>query len=107
MPQQVSESRPNSFTLKCRDCKNTIYLQKGEGGRWRAYEPSYNATETDQWNRHRCPDALQDAEIMNLITPAGSKPADLIPRISRLIENLQSFIEQAESRARQTENPAA
>jgi hypothetical protein len=98
MPQRVSESKPNGFTMQCRNCKNTIYLQSGQGGRWRAYEPNYDATEMDQWNRHRCPDALQDAEIMNLIAPPGSKPADLIPRIYRLIEDLQSFIEQAESR---------
>jgi hypothetical protein len=97
MPPFVSESKPNGFTMQCRQCKNRIYLH-GQGGRWRAYEPHSDTTEMDQWNRHRCPDALQDAEIMNLIAPPGSKPADLIPRISRLIEDLQSFIKQAESR---------
>jgi hypothetical protein len=98
MSAWMSESKPNGFTMQCRNCRNTIYLHSGQGGRWRAYEPSDDATEMDQWNRHRCPDALQDAEIMNLIAPPGSKPADLIPRISRLIEDLQSFIKQAESR---------
>ncbi|MGH7460982.1 MAG: hypothetical protein ACREMA_08130, partial [Longimicrobiales bacterium] len=97
MPQQVSESKPNGFTMQCRHCDNTIYLHSGAGGRWRAYEPNYGKTELDEWNRHRCAAALQDAEIMNLVAPPGSKPADLIPRITRLIQDFQSFVTQAEA----------
>ncbi|MGH7470139.1 MAG: hypothetical protein ACRENP_19510 [Longimicrobiales bacterium] len=101
MPDRVSESKPNGFTMQCRHCGNAIYLHSGTGGRWRAYEPSNGNAEMDEWNRHRCAAALQDAEIMNLVAPAGSKPADLIPRITRLIQDFQSFIKQAEARSLQ------
>jgi hypothetical protein len=96
MNKQVSESKPNGFTMHCRHCESEIYLHSGAGGRWRAYEPGNAAV--DEWKRHRCAAALQDAEIMSLVAPAGSKPADLIPRITRLIQDFQSFIKQAEAR---------
>ena len=104
MPERVSESKPNGFTMKCRACDNPIYLHSGMGGRWRAYEPARANAEPDEWNRHRCTAALQDAEIMNLVAPAGSKPVDLVPRMHLLVRDLQSFIKQAE--ARETEQAA-
>jgi len=35
----TSESKPNGFTKKCRDCGKLIYLHRGSSDRWRAFEP--------------------------------------------------------------------
>ena len=97
MIKQASAYRPIGFTMQCRHCDGPIYLYGGTGGRWRAYEPPGDA-ELDEWNRHRCAAALQDAEILSIVAPASTKPADLIPRISRLVHDFQGIIQQVESR---------
>jgi hypothetical protein len=97
MSPQASVSKPNGFVKPCRDCESMIYLHRGPSGPWRAYEPAINE-DADEWNRHRCTAALQDAEILSIIAPPGSKPQDLIPKIRRLIQDLQGFSEQAERR---------
>jgi hypothetical protein len=97
MSKKVEDSKPNGYTKRCRDCEKDIYLHRGPTGPWRAYEPAADPTGLEgEWVRHRCTAALQDAEIMHIIAPAGSKPADLVPRLKRLIKDFSALVEQAE-----------
>ena len=95
------ESKPNGFTKKCRDCNQEIYLHRGSSGPWRAFEAA-PAGDPEEWRRHRCPAGLQDAEIMGIIAPPGSKPADLHPKLRRLSQDLLELAAQAEKRATPT-----
>lgn len=88
-----SESKPNGFTKVCRDCNKAIYLHRGMTDRWRPFEP---AGEPDEWNRHRCPASLQDADLLSLIAPANAKRVDLIATLRRLIVDFEIMIAQAE-----------
>jgi hypothetical protein len=95
----TSETKPNGFTKKCRDCDKFIYLHRGNSDRWRAFEHIGPPSDTsDKWVRHRCASGLQDAELMSLIAPAGLKPVDLIAKLKRVIADFEDLIEQAESR---------
>jgi hypothetical protein len=96
--QQHTDTKPNGFTKKCRDCEKTIYLHRGAAGPWRAFEPN-DGTGAEEWARHRCAAGLQDAEILGIVAPPGTKPGQLVPRVKRLIEDLTELLEQAESRA--------
>lgn len=100
MSKRPDESKPNGYTKTCRDCDNTIYLHRGPTGPWRAYDlPAETVVgEEVEYVRHRCPAALQDAEIMHIISPAGTKPGDLAPKLKRLITDFQTVVEQAEAR---------
>jgi len=96
MARQADDSKPNGYSKQCRDCDRTIYLHRGPSGPWRAYESSFaEGAEAGEWVRHRCPSALQDAEIMGIISPAGSKPLELVPRLKRLIKDFEHLISQA------------
>ena len=98
-PQYTSETKPNGFTKKCRDCNRSIYLHRGNTDRWRAFETSApSGSMSEEWVRHRCPSGLQDAELMSLIAPAGAKPADLILKLRQLIEGFEEIIAEAETR---------
>ncbi|HEY0672555.1 MAG TPA: hypothetical protein VGD27_09825 [Longimicrobiales bacterium] len=92
----TSESKPNGFTKKCRDCGKTIYLHRGTTDRWRAFEPG---EQPDEWSRHRCPAGLQDADMLSLIAPAGAKRDDLVHTLRRLIADFEVMIKQAEATA--------
>jgi hypothetical protein len=97
--QHESETKPNGFTKKCRDCNKPIYLHRGTSDRWRAFESVYSPAGTpDEWIRHRCPAGLQDAELMSLIAPAGSKPRDLVAKLKQIIGDFEEIISQAEAR---------
>lgn len=100
----VSETKPNGFTKKCRDCKKLIYLHRGTGDRWRAFEPAPDSPTPDEWIRHRCPAGLQDADLLNLIAPPITKREDVVATLKRLIGDFQLMIEHAESN--QTERGA-
>jgi hypothetical protein len=89
-----SESKPNGFTKNCRDCGKTIYLHRGTTDRWRPFEPG---ALPDEWNRHRCPSSLQDADLLSLIAPANAKRPDLIATLHRIIKDFEQMIEQAEA----------
>ena len=95
--QLNTETKPNGFLKKCRDCDVTIYLHRGGAGPWRAFEPIPDLP-AEEWNRHRCSAGLQDAEIMTILAPPGTKPAMMIPRMRRLIEDFKELLEQAEQR---------
>jgi hypothetical protein len=92
----MSESKPNGFTKKCRDCNKFIYLHRGSSDRWRAFEPAPDSPTPDEWIRHRCPAGLQDADLLSLIAPAIAKRDDLIGTLKRLIEDFELMIAQAE-----------
>jgi hypothetical protein len=97
MNQPIPETKPNGFYKKCRDCNQEIYLHRGSSGPWRAFEAA-PAGDPEEWRRHRCPAGLQDAEIMGIIAPPGSKPADLHPRLRRVGQDLLELADQAEKR---------
>jgi hypothetical protein len=101
MNQQALESKPNGYIKQCRDCEKTIYLHRGANGPWRAYEAPRDLTgaEETEWVRHRCTAALQDAELLGIVGPPGSKPADFLPRLRRVVQDLSGLLKQAESRA--------
>jgi hypothetical protein len=99
MNQQQTESKPNGFTKKCRDCEKTIYLHRGAAGPWRAFEAIPDAVGVDEWVRHRCAAGLQDAEILSIVAPPGTKPNALVPKVRQLIEDFRDLLEQAEARA--------
>lgn len=99
MNQQQTESKPNGFTKKCRDCDKTIYLHRGAAGPWRAFEAIPDAVGIDEWVRHRCPAGLQDAEILSIVAPPGTKPNALVPKVRQLIDDFSDLLEQAEARA--------
>ena len=101
----TSESKPNGFTKTCRDCNKPIYLHRGTTDRWRPFEPA--AGTVDEWNRHRCPASLQDADLLSLIAPANAKRADLIATLKRLINDFEIMIEQAEAAAEAAAEQAA
>ncbi len=92
----TSESKPNGFTKKCRDCGKLIYLHRGSSDRWRAFEP---ATEPDEWDRHRCPSGLQDADLLTLIAPAGNKRDNMVDLMKSIVTDLEVMIAQAEAQA--------
>ena len=93
----TSESKPNGFTKKCRDCGKLIYLHRGSSDRWRAFEPGQ---QPDEWDRHRCPAGLQDADLLSLIAPSGNnKRNELIETLKRLVEDFEVIIAQAEAAA--------
>lgn len=97
MSKRAEETKPNGYTKKCRDCEKDIYLHRGPTGPWRAYEPATDPeAEMGDWIRHRCTAALQDAEIMHIIAPAGSKPGELIPKLKRLLKDFEVIVTQAE-----------
>ena len=98
MLKKAEDSKPNGYTKRCRDCEKPIYLHRGSSGPWRAYEPGSGEEGAEEWVRHRCASALQDAELMHIIAPAGSKPTDLVPKLKRLIVDFENLIEQAEAR---------
>ncbi|MGQ0813911.1 MAG: hypothetical protein ACT4O1_05540 [Gemmatimonadota bacterium] len=75
-----------------------IYLHRGPAGPWRAFDANNDPT-TDEWVRHRCAGGLQDAEILSIVVPPGTKPKDLVPKLKRLVEDLGELLEQAEARA--------
>ena len=104
MQLYTSESKPNGFTKKCRDCNKPIYLHRGTTDRWRAFEPAPDNATSDEWVRHRCPAGLHDAELLSLIAPPGAKREDLVATLKRLITDFQTIIAQAE--ARQPSEPA-
>jgi hypothetical protein len=97
MNQPNPESKPNGFTKKCRDCGRDIYLHRGASGPWRAFEAA-PAGDPEEWHRHRCPAGLQDAEIMGIIAPPGSKPVDLPPKLKQVGQDLIELAGQAEKR---------
>ena len=99
---QSNESKPNGFTKKCRDCNKQIYLHRGASGPWRAFEAAQDA-DPEEWHRHRCDSSLRDAEILGIIAPPGTKVADLIPKLKRLIEDFRQLVDQAEERQAQVE----
>ena len=99
---QSNESKPNGFTKKCRDCNKQIYLHRGASGPWRAFEAAQDA-DPEEWHRHRCDSSLRDAEILGIIAPPGTKVADLIPKLKRLIEDFRELVDQAEERQAQVE----
>jgi hypothetical protein len=104
----TSESKPNGFTKKCRDCGKPIYLHRGTTDRWRAFEPTDgNGGAGDEWSRHRCPSGLQDADLLSLIAPAGAKRDDLVQTLKRLIVDFEVMIEQAEQAAQVAAQQAA
>jgi hypothetical protein len=94
MELYTSESKPNGFTKKCRDCDKPIYLHRGTSDRWRAFEPAFGSN--DEWIRHRCPAGLHDADLLSLIAPAGAKREDLVNKLKMLINDFQQIINQAE-----------
>ncbi|MGQ0562728.1 MAG: hypothetical protein ACT443_12745 [Gemmatimonadota bacterium] len=94
----MTESKPNGFTKSCRDCDKPIYLHRGTAGPWRAFEPA-PADAPDEWVRHRCAAGLQDAELLGIVAPPGTKPAQLVSKIQRLIEDFHVLLDQAEKRA--------
>jgi hypothetical protein len=98
MLKKAEDTKPNGYNKKCRDCEKPIYLHRGSSGPWRAYEAAVGPEGEPEWVRHRCASALQDAEIMHIIAPAGSKPTDLVPKMKRLIVDFENLIEQAEAR---------
>ena len=97
MSKPAADTKPNGYNKSCRDCDKPIYLHSGPSGPWRAYDPMVGDAETGEWNRHRCPAALQDAEIMGIVSPAGSKPGELIPKLKRLIKDFEGLVTQAET----------
>jgi hypothetical protein len=104
----TSESKPNGFTKKCRDCGKVIYLHRGTTDRWRAFEPSNsNGGPGDEWARHRCPSGLQDADLLSLIAPAGAKRDDLVLTLKRLIDDFHVMIAQAELNMQQAADKLA
>lgn len=100
MSKRPDDSKPNGYTKICRDCEKMIYLHRGPTGPWRAYDMPAEHVEgvETEYVRHRCASALQDAEIMHIISPAGTKPGDLAPKLKRVITDFQTIIEQAEAR---------
>ena len=94
-----SESKPNGFTKRCRDCDKLIYLHRGTSDRWRAFEPSADNPGADEWIRHRCAAGLQDADLLSLVAPAIAKRDDLVVTLKRLIEDFKVMIAQAEASA--------
>ena len=103
---QVADSKPNGFTKTCRDCSKEIYLHRGNSGPWRAFEAA-PAGGQEEWVRHRCAAGLQDAELMGIIAPPGTKPIDLGPRLRRILEDFKGIADQAEKRAAATAAAAA
>ena len=99
---QNNDSKPNGFTKKCRDCNKQIYLHRGASGPWRAFEAAQDA-DPEEWHRHRCDSSLRDAEILGIIAPPGTKIADLIPKLKRLIEDFAQLVDQAEVRQAEVE----
>ena len=107
MPSAV-DSKPSGYRKKCRDCDKPIYLHRGPSGPWRAYDPlPADAPPDTDYTRHRCSAALQDAEIMGIIAPAGTKPADFIPRLKRVIKDFQGMVDDAEKDKAAAEAAAA
>ena len=92
----TSESKPNGFTKQCRDCGKLIYLHRGSSDRWRAFEPGELP---DEWDRHRCPSGLQDADLLTLIAPAGNKRENLVEKMKQLVTDFEVMIQQAEEKA--------
>jgi hypothetical protein len=97
MQLYTSETKPNGFTKKCRDCDKLIYLHRGTSDRWRAFEPAADGAASDEWIRHRCPAGLQDADLLSLIAPAVAKRDDLILTLKRLIKDFELMIAQSEA----------
>ena len=97
MKPYTSESKPNGFTKKCRDCNKMIYLHRGTTDRWRAFEPAPDNANNDEWVRHRCPAGLHDADLLSLIAPPGAKREDLVNKLRQLIDDFEVIIQQAEA----------
>jgi hypothetical protein len=98
MAHNTGDVKAGGFHKRCRECESMIYLHRGTNGPWRAYETPVGKPEDHDWARHRCAGALQDAELLGIVAPPGSKPADLIPRVKRMISDLQEVLGQMESR---------
>ncbi len=101
MAHNTGDVKAGGYLKRCRECENTIYLHRGTNGPWRAYESPVGKPEDHDWARHRCAAALQDAELLGIVAPPGSKPADLIPRVKRMIADLQEILTQMETRQQQ------
>ena len=98
MAHNTGDVKAGGYNKRCRECEAMIYLHRGTNGPWRAYDPPVGRPEDHDWARHRCAAALQDAELLGIVAPPGSKPADLIPRLKRMISDLQEVLGQMESR---------
>jgi hypothetical protein len=98
MAKTGGDVKPGGYLKTCRDCGQTIYLHRITSGPWRAYEPPVADPQDHDWARHRCAAALQDAEMLGIIAPPGSKPGEVIPRVKQVITDLQQILEQIESR---------